>query len=195
MALGKGCCRVHRPHSKNKLARSYQVELLSYLICKRKFVYLLISLPIKQYFFNLVVFFLLQTPCRQKPCGDNGDCFPDFRLNTYSCKCHPGFAGIYCERRGNKWERFIAFIRKVQSHQKLIPNSYWTLVFSKFIIFFMLCYIMLYYAMSCHVMSIAILVISFHVVLCFSNYLFLFLFFKKPEGWGGGGKVTLLFST
>ena len=43
--------------------------------------------------------------------------------------------------------------------------------------FFMLCYIMLYYAMSCHVMSIAILVISFHVVLCFSNYLFLFLFF------------------
>ncbi|CAH3168787.1 unnamed protein product, partial [Porites lobata] len=45
---------------------------------------------------------LSATPCRQKPCGDNGDCFPDFRLNTYSCKCHPGFAGIYCERRGNK---------------------------------------------------------------------------------------------
>ena len=102
VALGKGCCRVHRPHSKNKLARSYQVELLSYLICKRKFVYLLISLPIKQYFLTWLLFFLLQTPCRQKPCGDNGDCFPDFRLNTYSCKCHPGFAGIYCERRGNK---------------------------------------------------------------------------------------------
>ena len=48
--------------------------------------------------------------------------------------------------------------------------------------FFILCYIMLYYAMSCHVMSIAILVISFHVVLCFSNYLFSFLFFKKPGG-------------
>ena len=43
-------------------------------------------------------------------------------------------------------------------------------------------YVMLYYVilcngMSCHVMSIAILVISFHAVLCYSNYLFLFLFF------------------
>ena len=57
VALGKGCCRVHRPHSKNKLARSYQVELLSYLICKRKFVYLLISLPIKQYFLTWLLLF------------------------------------------------------------------------------------------------------------------------------------------
>ena len=51
--------------------------------------------------------------------------------------------------------------------------------------FFMLCYVILCNVMSCHVMSIAILVISFHVMLCYSNYLFLFLFLKKPGGWGG----------
>ena len=45
---------------------------------------------------------------------------------------------------------------------------------------------MLYYAMSCHVMSMAIPVISFHAMLCYSNYLFLVLFFKKPGGGGGG---------
>ena len=47
-------------------------------------------------------------------------------------------------------------------------------------VYFFSCYVMLYrlyYAISCHVMSIAILVISFHVMLCYSNYLFLFLFF------------------
>ena len=54
-------------------------------------------------------------------------------------------------------------------------------------------YVMLYYVilcnvMSCYVMSIAILVISFHVMLCYSNYLFLFLFFKKPGRWWRGGR-------
>ena len=54
-------------------------------------------------------------------------------------------------------------------------------------------YVMLYYVilcnvMSCHVMSIAILVISFHVMLCYSNYLFLFLFCTKPGRWWRGGR-------
>ena len=62
--------------------------------------------------------------------------------------------------------------------------------------FFFLCYVMLYrlyYAMSFHVMSIAILVISFHVMLCYSNYLFLFLFFKKPGGWWRGEGNSIVF--
>ena len=50
-------------------------------------------------------------------------------------------------------------------------------------------YVMLYNAMSCHVMSIAILAISFHVMLCYANYLIYFYsYFLKNIIFSVGGR-------
>ena len=41
-----------------------------------------------------------QSPCHNHSCQNESECVPDFEENTYRCKCHPGFVGLHCERKG-----------------------------------------------------------------------------------------------
>ena len=54
--------------------------------------------------------FLSQFPCKKNnPCQNNGACVPNFAQHDYYCDCHPGFAGIFCERTG-KENRYSVFL-------------------------------------------------------------------------------------
>ncbi|XP_068724976.1 contactin-associated protein like 5-3-like [Montipora capricornis] len=41
-----------------------------------------------------------QSPCHNHSCQNESECVPDFEENSYRCKCHPGFVGLHCERKG-----------------------------------------------------------------------------------------------
>ncbi|XP_068705549.1 uromodulin-like [Montipora foliosa] len=41
---------------------------------------------------------LMENPCSRASCQNNGACVTvSFRLGTYQCNCHPGYAGHHCE--------------------------------------------------------------------------------------------------
>ncbi|KAL9951864.1 hypothetical protein ACROYT_G044603 [Oculina patagonica] len=37
------------------------------------------------------------SPCESEPCKNGADCVPEYELNSYRCRCKPGFCGTYCE--------------------------------------------------------------------------------------------------
>ena len=43
------------------------------------------------------VIFVLQSPCSNLPCKDNGKCVTIYETNRYVCICKKEFAGKHCE--------------------------------------------------------------------------------------------------
>ncbi|KAL9951832.1 hypothetical protein ACROYT_G044567 [Oculina patagonica] len=37
------------------------------------------------------------SPCESEPCKNGAECVPEYELNSYRCRCKPGFCGTYCE--------------------------------------------------------------------------------------------------
>ena len=49
------------------------------------------------FFFNFFFFFLLQSPCINLPCKNNGKCISLNKTNSYVCACKKIFTGKHCE--------------------------------------------------------------------------------------------------
>ncbi|RMX45216.1 hypothetical protein pdam_00020948, partial [Pocillopora damicornis] len=39
-----------------------------------------------------------QSPCSSSPCLNGGICIPNYKYNSYDCRCEQGFYGDYCEK-------------------------------------------------------------------------------------------------
>ncbi|PFX19748.1 EGF-like repeat and discoidin I-like domain-containing protein 3 [Stylophora pistillata] len=40
----------------------------------------------------------IESPCSNDPCKNNRTCIPNYKENTYSCICTPGYRGRYCSK-------------------------------------------------------------------------------------------------
>ena len=48
--------------------------------------------------FTKDTFCLFQSPCSSSPCLNGGICIPNYKYNSYDCRCEQGFYGDYCEK-------------------------------------------------------------------------------------------------
>ena len=48
--------------------------------------------------FTKDTFCLFQSHCSSSPCLNGGICIPNYKYNSYDCRCEQGFYGDYCEK-------------------------------------------------------------------------------------------------
>ena len=44
------------------------------------------------------LYVILQSSCDSGPCENGGDCVPEYKLNSYRCRCKLDFFGTHCEK-------------------------------------------------------------------------------------------------